>query len=200
MNKQHIRAALEQPCGTPEHVISISNPYPENKLFHVLDSVDVLFIPPAQDAFAQSLGIEICITAGISSLNQPHAQERFEFGFYYTQKTTLSLLEYQTWADSLVKFALQTCLRDEFNLPFMVEDVTVQPFAEMTSILVVDWVGLYQAVYLQGLNAPVRLMRLIPLYENEARFTAQYLFRHLESALQKMAIDYDDYERKPANV
>jgi hypothetical protein len=198
MHKDEISAAIVKFFGDyAAHRVTVPNPYKKNSHLALIETVDVLFFPQKGESKEDiDYTDAFCLTAGISQKLVPELSEYVEFGFSYNQKSLPTAEEREQWAASLVRLALTIFLDEDVQPPFLFEELELLPFTGMNYILVQDWLS-HETIYLEATKMPVRLLCLTPLYANEAALIEKI---GVDKALWALTVEFEDYERKPADV
>src|SRR5262245_44248805 len=185
-----LRNAYEQFMGAPDNIIEFRrNAGDEN----VPTELDILFFLPIEGPGEDN--VTMVATAGMSSKTMNGPYERVELAFEFKggcEKDDRELL-----AKQLAELAVVPFREHRYFAPNMALDgIHLHPFDNMTFALVTKW-ELLGDINLPGIQPPVTLLRLTPLYESEARLAEEIGDIEAFTRFRHRGMIPEDFERKP---
>jgi len=159
LDLQSLHNAFEEWMGEIHETVPFRRETPNSEIPTEMDVLYYLTDDPQEED-------NIVITAGMSSRKFESPIPRIEIG--YTLNTHGTPEDRQQWAKSLAEFAVKPFIEKHyFTTNMIVKDVSLKPFKHTNCVWIMDWFHPGDE-YLPQLDIPVRLLRLIPLFESEA--------------------------------
>lgn len=159
--------------------------------------IDILFYLPAVTAdLSSEENTTIVATAGMSSRVMCGPDKFIEL--IYTFVGSCNNDERKKVAEQLAWLAMIPFKQKRYFTPGMVlENFKLYPFTHCSYAVIADW-GILAPSFLPKIQPPVRLLKVIPLYENEAMMIDDMGWIKAYSVLNAKGVIFDDYRRKPA--
>lgn len=156
--------------------------------------LDVLFFMP--QGGPNDDDITTVATAGMSSRAMDGPYERVELALEV--KGRVEEDGRKKMAKQLAELATVPFRQEEPIAPnTVIEGLRLYPFDKMTHALIVHWQVLAE-VFLPGTVPTASLLRLVPLYESEAKLVGEISAIQAYTRLQAKGVIFEDFEREPS--
>jgi cell wall assembly regulator SMI1 len=193
---REIYAAYENWVGEPTRIIEFRR---EEVIEEEPNKLDVLFFqPPVEETLTEDEYFTYVATAGLSAYAIPRTSERVELILSVCGYQLLQDL--QLLASELAELAVVPFREDTFFSPnVLLSNIHFSLFERMNHALITDW-GVNSPEFLPGIQPPVRLLSIIPVYESEARVISSIGVTETYQLFRDEGVNLDDPKREPARL
>jgi hypothetical protein len=193
---EDIRMAYERWAGSPSAVIELRRNEQNER---VPTELDILFFQPTvEDHLSEEDYFTYIATVGMSTRVMQAPCLYAELIISVQKKQSPKAIE--MLARRLAELAVLPFRASSYFAPnFLFYDISLPLFDRMNCVLITDW-GVSSPEYLPGIQPPVRLLSVKPVYESEAKVIAVIGAIEACRRFRYEEINWDDPQRDPADL
>ncbi len=189
-----IRDAWTRRMGPPDRTLALTRRAQDRNL---PETMEILFFgTPGADRLPDDQAYLYVATAGLALAPPGDAEERAEL--LLDVRGRYDHAQQEEIGRDLAELAAELYAGGIAALPNrVISGVRLAPFREMDSVLLAD-VGVEEPDWLPGLDPPVRLVAVVPLYDEEADVIERIGGREASRRFLDEGVEWDDPARGPA--